>query len=151
MYVLVSGQNVIKYPYTFFDLMKDNPNTSFPLEATDELLAEWGVFTVTPTEKPQVTVNETGIEDTPILDNNTSKWVQTWIVKQATSEEVLDRVLKKTSEIRKIRDDLLSGSDWTQVSDSPVNKEEWSLYRQALRDIPTQEGFPFNVVWPLRP
>ena len=28
---------------------------------------------------------------------------------------------------------------------------EWAEYRQALRDVPEQEGFPFNVTWPQEP
>lgn len=34
------------------------------------------------------------------------------------------------------RDRLLKESDWTQVADSPVNREAWAIYRQALRDFP---------------
>lgn len=52
---------------------------------------------------------------------------------------------------RKTRDSLLSESDWTQLADSPVNKEAWASYRQSLRDVPQQEGFPLNIVWPQKP
>ena len=52
---------------------------------------------------------------------------------------------------RKIRNKLLSEADWTQVSDAPVDKEAWSAYRQALRDVPEQTGFPFVVEWPVLP
>jgi hypothetical protein len=34
------------------------------------------------------------------------------------------------------RDRLLKESDWTQVTDSPVDREAWATYRQALRDYP---------------
>lgn len=49
------------------------------------------------------------------------------------------------------RDDLLRDSDWTQVPDAPTNKTAWATYRQALRDIPDQEGFPSNITWPTPP
>lgn len=49
------------------------------------------------------------------------------------------------------RGQLLQESDWTQVSDAPVDKEMWATYRQALRDITEQEGFPENIIWPERP
>ena len=49
------------------------------------------------------------------------------------------------------RDSLLSESDWTQVADAPVDKAAWATYRQALRDIPTQTGFPKAVLWPEKP
>lgn len=49
------------------------------------------------------------------------------------------------------RNGLLAASDWTQVADAPVDKAAWATYRQALRDITAQEGFPHNVVWPTSP
>ena len=54
-------------------------------------------------------------------------------------------------EIRQQRDRLLKECDWTQVADAPVDQAAWATYRQALRDIPQQEGFPENVVWPEKP
>lgn len=53
--------------------------------------------------------------------------------------------------IRAQRNQLLTQSDWTQMPDAPVDQAAWATYRQALRDIPQQEGFPFNVVWPTSP
>lgn len=50
------------------------------------------------------------------------------------------------------RDQLLAESDWTQLPDVPAAiKEAWAVYRQALRDIPQQPGFPADIVWPTRP
>ena len=53
--------------------------------------------------------------------------------------------------VRQDRDALLLESDWTQGNDAPVNKDDWSVYRQALRDIPSQDGFPREVIWPSKP
>lgn len=58
---------------------------------------------------------------------------------------------EKAAQVRSERDRKLSDSDWTQVEDSPVDKEVWKTYRQALRDVPSQQGFPWNVVWPEQP
>lgn len=49
------------------------------------------------------------------------------------------------------RNELLSESDWTQVADAPVDKVAWAVYRQNLRDITAQSGFPHNVAWPIKP
>ena len=49
------------------------------------------------------------------------------------------------------RDNLLSNSDWTQVSDAPVDQAAWSIYRQTLRDITDQDGFPNEINWPSEP
>ena len=55
------------------------------------------------------------------------------------------------SEAREKRDKLLAETDWTQLPDSPLSedlREAYRVYRQALRDIPSQEGFPASIVWP---
>lgn len=62
-----------------------------------------------------------------------------------------DVLIKQAIEVREKRNVLLSSSDWTQLADSPVDKDAWALYRQALRDIPTQESFPLSVIWPEKP
>ncbi len=50
------------------------------------------------------------------------------------------------------RDMLLSTTDWTQLSDVPqAIKDKYATYRQALRDVPQQSGFPQNIVWPVKP
>jgi len=52
------------------------------------------------------------------------------------------------------RSTLLYQSDWTQIPGNPLIQpvqQQWATYRQALRDIPTQTGYPFNVVWPTSP
>lgn len=54
-------------------------------------------------------------------------------------------------QVRAERDRLLAESDWTQVADAPVDQAAWATYRQALRDVPEQVGFPESVVWPERP
>jgi hypothetical protein len=55
------------------------------------------------------------------------------------------------SQMRQERNTLLSDCDWTQVSDAPVNQVAWQTYRQALRDVTSQEGFPYSVTWPTKP
>lgn len=50
------------------------------------------------------------------------------------------------------RNSLLQASDWTQLPDVELEKKQaWATYRQALRDITSQEGYPFNVIWPTKP
>ena len=54
-------------------------------------------------------------------------------------------------QVRTDRNLLLAQSDWTQLGDAGVDKAAWSEYRQALRDIPQQAGFPHEVDWPAKP
>ena len=51
---------------------------------------------------------------------------------------------------RNKRDRLLSDTDWMALSDNTMTPE-WATYRQALRDITGQTGFPYDVVWPTKP
>ena len=54
---------------------------------------------------------------------------------------------------RQERAKLLRGTDWTQLPDSPLTsgeREAWADYRQALRDLPAQPGFP-DCDWPIAP
>jgi hypothetical protein len=53
--------------------------------------------------------------------------------------------------LRATRNAMLSGSDWTQVDDAPVDKAAWAAYRQELRDLPAKTTDPFNPVWPQKP
>lgn len=54
--------------------------------------------------------------------------------------------------VRTKRDALLAASDWTQMPDVPADTQTlWQPYRQSLRDVTAQDGFPFNVEWPTPP
>lgn len=57
----------------------------------------------------------------------------------------------KAAEVRQVRDSLISESDWAMMPDAPTDKEAWTAYRQALRDVPEQESFPLEVKWPEKP
>jgi len=57
----------------------------------------------------------------------------------------------EADEVRTQRDALLADSDWTQVPDAPVDQAAWATYRQALRDLTEQTGFPEDVTWPTKP
>lgn len=54
---------------------------------------------------------------------------------------------------REQRDEKLIASDWTQIAThlTTEQKNAWEIYRQALRDVPQQEGFPLLFEWPVEP
>ena len=58
---------------------------------------------------------------------------------------------EQAKNVRATRDAKLAECDWTQVADAPVDKAAWATYRQALRDVTAQEGFPWTVEWPVAP
>jgi hypothetical protein len=58
---------------------------------------------------------------------------------------------RAAAEVRTERDAKLAATDWTQVADAPVDKAAWATYRQSLRDVPEQAGFPSTIAWPTIP
>jgi hypothetical protein len=75
-----------------------------------------------------------------IFDRNQNLWVDMRTLQQ------VGNIIKKQ------RLELLQKSDWTQLSDVQLStKQAWADYRQQLRDIPAQSGYPFNVIWPTPP
>jgi len=149
MYLKIENENII-YPYTLSDLKIDNPNVSFPLSITNDILADFNVYPVNSVEcGTDYTKNYE--EATPILVD--SSYIQVWNESDASAEEISTKIEEKWLEVRELRDNLLSQSDWTQFQDSPITGSsltEWQTYRQSLRDITSQEN-PFSLTWPARP
>lgn len=57
---------------------------------------------------------------------------------------------RKAAEVRAERNAKIAACDWRVLPDV-LNGDVWKVYRQALRDVPIQPGFPGNVVWPVEP
>jgi hypothetical protein len=150
MYALIQDNTVQTYPYWIAQLRKDHPNTSFPKNPNEELLAEYGVVRVYPTDRPEVDHTQNVNEGNPSQIDG--KWVQMWVISDATAEEIEQRTETQAQTVRAQRDALLAQSDWTQGKDIPDNiSQPWAAYRQALRDIPEQPSFPWAVEWPTKP
>jgi hypothetical protein len=58
--------------------------------------------------------------------------------------------LPTADQVRTERDQLLAKTDWMALSDNTLTPD-WATYRQALRDVTAQEGFPYSVIWPTKP
>ena len=76
------------------------------------------------------------------------------------AEPEAERIERLTHEVRAHRDRLLAETDWVVTKAIEQNAQDglgvqipvvWLDYRQALRDIPPQPGFPDNVTWPDKP
>jgi len=130
--------------YTFQQLRQDNPQTSFPKEPNTEALAALGVFPVTQADPPAASEGQVVERDEQPTDQGDGTYVWGWTVKDKS-------VAQLASEARANRNALLTASDWTQVADAPVGSQAWATYRQALRDITDQAGFPETIDWPVAP
>lgn len=149
MHALIENGAVTQYPYGIGQLKAANPLTSFPSEANDEMLASYGVQRVFFSTPPAITVTQVLEEGTPVFADD--RWTQSWVVRDLTAEEVASRDNAKADAVRAERNAKLEASDWTQVADAPVDKAAWATYRQALRDISSQAGFPWVVDLPTIP
>ena len=145
---LTADKKLDQYPYTLADLRLDTPGTSFSVQIDDITAASFGVVPVKPTTPPQETYT-INLERTAVLQNGI--WVEKWIETPATPEQINERTTASSNDARLQRNQLLVDCDWTQLSDAPVNGSDWSVYRQKLRDITAQAGFPWEINWPNTP
>ena len=70
-------------------------------------------------------------------------------IRELTAEEVAATQPTEAS-VRLLRDEILAETDWWAVADRTMTQAETD-YRQALRDVPAQAGFPENITWPTKP
>lgn len=121
------------------------PNTSFSDRGpTLDWIADQGYYVIT-VWKPYNHATEKLVPATPHLYEGMCCTVD---VEPKTEQELKERIRNEWTAIRQQRNRLLSESDWTQLADSPADKNKWAVYRQELRDITTQED-PFSIVWPV--
>ena len=153
MYALVKDGAILRYPYSITDLRRDNSGTSFPRFPSDDTLEAFGVVTVAEAERPThdpVTQDLTELQ--PVLTDGV--WVQVWAVTEVHADEIASRTEDRAQSVRAERGMRLQESDWIVIVHSeqgtPV-PPEWMTYRQALREVTEQPGFPFDVVWPVKP
>ena len=72
----------------------------------------------------------------------------------AAADEAAYKAMKdaeQAANVRNSRTEKLKDCDWTQIADSTADKAVWATYRQALRDITAQSGFPWTITWPESP
>ena len=154
MLAKIKNNQIDVYPYNILDLYKDYPNVSFPkdVEADSELLAQYNVVIIASTPKPTVESNKKAVKgEVGFVDG---AWRETWDIIDMSPEEIQFDIENKLGNILGSRRGLLTKTDWTQLPDSPLaseKKAEFATYRQAIRDLPTQPGYPDNITWPEMP
>lgn len=130
-----------------------------PADITESWLDSIGMDPVFEGPQAQPT-DQYGYSQFAGLEQVEGKWYTKYIVgpvftdpeQEAEYRARIDETQAKS--VRSTRNVELTTCDWTQLDDTPLTnakKLEWAAYRQALRDIPSQIGFPWNVVWPTQP
>lgn len=101
---------------------------------------------------PSEVINELGIYEQALEIFDAEK--QKRFREQLAEEELREASRDYWKEFRNERNRKLIECDWTQLSDSPITKQkkqEWAVYRQALRDLPENTNDPKNPEWPSTP
>ena len=113
---------------------------------TTEVLEALGAEVVFEGPQAQPTRYQTAFRDG--VEQIDGKWYTKYSVADMDDETKAVIDAEQAKSVRTARDEKLKDSDWTQIADAPVDKAAWATYRQALRDVPTQSGFPWEVTWP---
>ena len=143
------------------------PNTGFPVQLTADIISEFGGDVVL--EGPQASGGDRyqysqrqGVEQIdgkwftkyilgPVFTDTTA---EDGTVTTAAQHEAAYKAGKDAEQAKAVREDRnrrLAETDWTQLADAPVNAQAWATYRQALRDVTAQAGFPWDIAWPEKP
>ena len=141
-----SGQ--VMYESAFRTHMKETTGASWN-QTTDEVLQALGATVVLEGPQASPTRYQTAFRDG--VEQIDGKWHTKYSVADMDDEAKAAKDAEQAKSVRQTRDQKLKDSDWTQVADAPVNKEDWAAYRQALRNLPSAEGFPWTVTYPTQP
>ena len=141
---LTNGQPEI---YSIGQLRRDNPQVSFPKVPSDDLLASYDVYPYTrPTPSEYDSLAWRLIDDDFVQDADGN-----WSLPYKLEAHPL---ADAEANVRSHRGGLLAETDWIVTKSLEAGEpvpDAWASYRQALRDITAQEGFPYSVIWPAKP
>ena len=125
-------------------------NTSLPSVWGESVYDSLGIDPVTFPQKPAPSgAHKVVIQGAPNQDSS-GNWVGTWSERDMTSDESSDWDQAESDRVRSSRNRLLEATDHYGLSDVTMS-EAMTTYRQALRDVPQQEGFPQTITWPTKP
>jgi len=163
MYAKVLGNEVLKYPYTFQDLEEENPYTNFDdgsnivdcYNGTEDQIASNAkvvlvMDVISPSYDPHTQKSTRYLK--PELQGD--EWIMSYNIEALSSDEIDSEIVQIESDIRNKITSALGLTDWTVAEDTslpPDKVKEWERYRASLSDVPNQAGFPFNVVYPVKP
>jgi hypothetical protein len=118
-------------------------------QTTEEILNSLGADVVF--EGPQAQPTRYQIAFADGVEQIEGKWYTKYSVADMDAEAIAAKDAEQAKAVRQQRTEKLKDTDWTQLADSTADKTAWAAYRQALRDITAQAGFPWTIDWPAQP
>lgn len=147
MYARIENNQVAEWPIV--NIYQRLPQVSFSEPINHANLPDGFVYVAPPAMPEYNPASQSLVLNAPAMVDGS--WKQVYSVVDLSSEQLQSNVDSAASAARNTRDAKLSASDWTQVADAPVDQAAWATYRQALRDITSQSGFPAVIQWPTAP
>jgi len=141
-----SGQVMYEAEFRAYTLANGGPTWE---TTTAEVLASLGANVVLEGPSTQPTRYQTAYRDG--VEQIDGQWFTKYSVAEMDDEAKTAKDAEQAKSVRTTRDEKLKDSDWTQVADAPVDKAVWATYRQELRDLTKQSGFPWEVTYPTKP
>ena len=159
MEIRIRETGAVMYEGELRSYLKANDGPSFD-QLTPEVMEAIGVDPVL--EGPQATGNHYQFSQRDGVEQVDGKWYTKYILgpvfidgeTTAAEQEAAYKAAKDAEQaksVRTSRTEKLKDCDWTQIADSTADKAAWATYRQALRDITAQAGFPWTIDWPSAP
>ena len=131
------------------EFRKLNAATSFPQIISVETLNDFGADPVL--EGPSASPTHYQVAFRDGVEQINGQWYTKYSVSDMNAEAIVAADAAQAANVRTSRNDKLKDCDWTQIADSTADKATWATYRQALRDITKQTGFPWTIDWPKVP
>ena len=127
---------------------KDNNGPSWD-QTTPEVLEALGADPVLEGPQAQPTRYQVAFRDG--VQQIDGQWFTKYSVADMDADATAAADAAQAKSVRDQRNTKLAECDWTQLADAPVDQAAWSTYRQALRDLTKQKGFPWTINWPTQP
>ena len=125
-----------------------HPNTSFPQQLTAESLDGFGADLVLNGVQAQPARYQFAFRDG--VEQINGQWFTKFSIADMDADAIAAMDEQQAKSVREDRTRRLSATDWRFRSDMTPS-QAWIDYCQALRDIPSQTGFPWDVTWPMEP
>ena len=153
------------------EIRRSMPNTSLPRVWTASICDSLGIDPVLAAPAPTPSGEYKSVGRNGVVQDANGNWVQAYVerdmfadyvdeegvtVTKASQEEAYTATKDTAAALaaRNTRDGLIASCDWMAIKAFEAGTTvgtEWATYRQALRDVSAQAGFPNDITWPTQP
>lgn len=153
------------------EIRRSMPNTSLPRVWTADICEFLGIDPVLAAPAPAPSGEYKVVSRNGVVQDANGNWVEAYVeqdmfadyvdedgvtVTKASQEEAYTarKDAEAATAARATRDGLIASCDWMAIKafeGGTTVSTEWATYRQALRDVSAQAGFPNDITWPEKP